>query len=388
MKYYIIAGEASGDLLGSYLMKSIKNKDAQADFRCWGGDLMETQGGDLIKHYKELAFMGFWEVAANFRTILKNIKICKIDILLYEPDVIVLIDYPGFNLRIAEFAKEQNIRVVYYVSPQIWAWKKNRVHKIIRDVDTMITILPFEKEFYAKYNYEAHYVGHPLLDVIHSEMAVEAEPEPNTVSKPNMYDYQSFKANYHLDDRPIIAVLPGSRSQELRKMLPIMVQIVEQFPEYQFVMSKVKWQPLSLYQSYTKDKQLTLVEGNTYALLHHAKAAIVTSGTATLETALWNVPQVVCYKGSRLSYLIAKSLVGKHLKYISLVNLILDKPAVTELIQYDCNLKRLKTELEKIICNKEIVAEMKNDYQQLQHILGDSGASDKAAKLIVRDEIR
>jgi lipid-A-disaccharide synthase len=374
MKYYIIAGEASGDLLGSCLMKSIKKMDANADFRCWGGDLMEAQGGEIIKHYKELAFMGFWEVAKNLRTILNNMAVCKVDILLYEPDVIILIDYPGFNLRIAEFAKEQNIRVVYYVSPQIWAWKKNRVHKIKRDVDTMITILPFEKDFYAKYNYEAHYAGHPLLDVIHNEMQND--------------DWQTFKENHHLDDRPVVAVLPGSRKQELQKMLPTMVQMSEHFPEYQFVMSKVKWQPLSLYQSFIKEKQITIVEGNTYSLLHHAQAAIVTSGTATLETALWNIPQVVCYKGSYLSYRIAKAVVGKHLKYISLVNLILDKQAVTELIQYDCNAQKLKEELAKIVYDVPIIEAMKNDYKQLQHILGNAGASDNAAKLIVKHDIR
>ena len=374
MKYYIIAGEASGDLLGSYLMKSIKKIDANADFRCWGGELMETQGGEIIKHYKDLAFMGFWEVAKNLRTVLNNLTVCKVDILLYKPDVVVLVDYPGFNLRIAEFAKEQKIRVVYYVSPQIWAWKKNRVHKIIRDVDMMITILPFEKDFYAKYNYKAYYVGHPLLDVINDEIKND--------------DWQTFKMNYRLDDRPVIAVLPGSRKQELKKMLPIMIQMVERFPEYQFVMSKVKWQPLALYHTYIKDKNIKLVEGNTYALLHHAKAAIVTSGTATLETALWNIPQVVCYKGSFLSYLIARSVVGKHLKYISLVNLILDKPAVTELIQYDCNPKKLSEELYKIVNDRVIIDAMKNDYKQLQHILGDAGASDNAAKLIVNNELR
>jgi lipid-A-disaccharide synthase len=374
MKYYIIAGEASGDLLGSYLMKAIKKMDANADFRCWGGDLMETQGGEIIKHYKELAFMGFWEVAKNLRTILNNIAVCKVDILLYEPEVIILIDYPGFNLRIAEFAKEQHTRVVYYVSPQVWAWKKNRVHKIKRNVDTMITILPFEKDFYAKYNYEAHYVGHPLLDVIHDEMQND--------------DKHTFKDNYNIDARPVIAILPGSRKQELQKILPIMVQMVEHFPEYQFVMSKVKGQPLALYQSFIKNKPITLVEGNTYSLLRYAQAAIVTSGTATLETALWNIPQVVCYKGSFLSYCVAKAVVGKHLKYISLVNLILDKPAVTELIQYDCNAEKLKEALAKIVYNSTIIDEMKNDYKQLQHILGDAGASENAAKLIVKHDIR
>jgi len=374
MKYYLIAGEASGDLLGSYLMKSIKKLDADVDFRCWGGNLMEAQGGVLVKHYKDLAFMGFWEVAKNLRTILKNMAICKADILRYKPDVLILIDYPGFNMRIAEFAKKQNIRVVYYVSPQIWAWKQKRVHKIKRDVDTLITILPFEKDFYAKYNYEAHYVGHPLLDVINKEMKND--------------DWQSFKANYQLDDRPVMAVLPGSRRQELKKMLPVMVQMAAQFPEYQFLMSKVKWQPLALYQSYIKNAPITLVEGDTYSLLHHAKAAMVTSGTATLETALWNVPQVVCYKGSFISYLIAKMLVGKHLKYISLVNLILDKPAVTELIQHECNPKKLKEELAKIVNDNQTIDPMKSHYKQLQHILGDAGASDNAAKLIVKHDIR
>ena len=374
MKYYVVAGEASGDLLGSYLMKSIKELDKNADFRCWGGDLMELQGGDIIKHYKELAFMGFLEVALNLRTILKNITICKVDILLYEPDILILIDYPGFNLRIAEFAKEHNIRVVYYISPQIWAWKKNRVHKIIRDVDTLIPILPFEKDIYAKYNYEAHYVGHPLLDVVHDEIKKE--------------DWQTFKTNYNLNECPVIALLPGSRRQELKKMLPIMVKMAEHFPEYQFVMSKVKWQPLSLYQSHIRNKQISLIEGDTYSLLRHAKAAIVTSGTATLETALWNIPQVVCYKTSFVSYFIARTLVGKHLKYISLVNLILNKSAVTELIQHECSPKKLKEEVVKILDDVHIIDAMKNDYKQLQHILGDAGASDRAAKLIVKDDIR
>jgi lipid-A-disaccharide synthase len=374
MKYYIVAGEASGDLLGSYLMKSIKKRDESADFRCWGGDLMEAQGGEIIKHYKELAIMGFWEVAMNLRTVLKNITICKVDILLYEPDILILIDYPGFNLRIAEFAKEHNIRVVYYVSPQIWAWKKSRVHKIKRDVDTMITILPFEKDFYAKYNYEAHYVGHPLLDVINDERKND--------------DWHTFKSCNNLDDRPVIAMLPGSRRQELKKMLPVMVKMAEQFPEYQFAMSKVKWQPLSLYQSHIKNKQIALIEGNTYSLLRHAKAAIVTSGTATLETALWNVPQVVCYKGNLISYLIINMIIDKTKKYISLVNLILEKPAVTELIQYECNPKKLKEEVAKILYDNHTINEMKDNYKQLQHILCDADVSDKVAKLIVKDDIR
>jgi len=373
MKYYIIAGEASGDLLGSYLMKSIKKMQDDADFRCWGGDLMEAQGGEIIKHYKELAFMGFWEVFKNLRTILNNITICKADILLYAPDLLILIDYPGFNLRIAQFAKEQNIRVVYYVSPQIWAWKKNRIYKIIRDVDTMITILPFETDFYAKYNYKTYYVGHPLLDVIHDEKQHD--------------DWQTFQKNYHLDERPVIAVLPGSRRQEIKKMLPVMVKMAELFPKYQFLISKVPWLPPSVYQSHLKNKPLILFEGNTYSLLRHARAAIVTSGTATLETALWNVPQVVCYKGSLISYLIGRMLVSRQVKYISLVNLILDKPAVTELIQYKCNPKNLYREVANILNNYPVMDAMKNDYKQLRKMLGDTGASQRAAKLIVKDEI-
>jgi lipid-A-disaccharide synthase len=289
-------------------------------------------------------------------------------------------------MRIAEFAKKQNIRVVYYVSPQIWAWKKNRVHKIKRDVDTLITILPFEKDFYAQYNYEAHYAGHPLLDVI-------IDKKKNTkhqILKAQYFldDPSILRANCQLDDRPFVAILPGSRRQELKKMLPVMVQMAELFPDYQFIVSKVKWQPLSLYKPHIKNKPIVLVEGETYSLLRYAKAAIVTSGTATLETALWNVPQVVCYKGSFLSYLIAKIVVGKHLKYISLVNLILNKPAVTELIQHECNPKKLKNEFAKIVYDDVIINAMKNDYKQLQHILGNAGASDNAAKLIVSHDIR
>ncbi|MDR0206251.1 MAG: lipid-A-disaccharide synthase [Bacteroidales bacterium] len=373
MKYFIVAGEPSGDLLGSYLMKSINKMDSNADFHCLGGDMMEAQGGEIIKHYKELAFMGFWEVAKNLRTILKNLTICKVDILLYKPDVIVLIDYPGFNLRIAKFAKEQNIRVVYFVSPQIWAWKKNRIHKIKRDVDTMITILPFETDFYEKNNYYAHYVGHPLLDVIHDAMKSD--------------DWHTFKKKNKLDDRPVIAILPGSRKQELQKMLPIMLKMVKYFPEYQFVISKVSWQPLSIYHSYINDNTITLV-GDTYSLLRYAKAAIVTSGTATLETALWKVPQVVCYRGSFLSYIIAKLVVGKHLKYISLVNLILDKQAVTELIQGECNPKKLRKEVIKIVSEPSTIESMECDYKQLIEIIGETGASDRAAKLIVNNEVR
>lgn len=370
MKYYIIAGEASGDLHASNLMKQLNLLDPEAEYRCWGGDLMAAQGGDIIKHYKDLAFMGFWEVATHLRTILGNIDFCKKDILAYAPDVLVLVDYPGFNMRIAGFAKEHNIKVVYYISPQIWAWKTGRVHKIKRTVDRMMTILPFEKPFYAKYGYNADYVGHPLLD------AVEVDIKERD-------DVQNFRSINNLDDRPIIAILPGSRKQELTKILPSMLEIIDDYPDYQFVISQVKWLPESLYETLTKDKNVKLVKSQTYPLILNAEAALVTSGTATLETAILGTRQVVCYKTSGLSYQIAKTVAKDTIKYISLVNLILDKPAVTELIQHDLNTKRIREELTKILSDKETITRMNNDYHNLLDILGNRGASRKAAEIVV-----
>jgi lipid-A-disaccharide synthase len=369
MKYYIIAGEASGDLLGSYLMKEIKKNDPESDFLIWGGDLMEAQGGTLNKHYKELAFMGFWEVATHLKTILKNLSICKIDLLLYEPDVVILVDYPGFNMKIAQFARENGYKVVHYVSPSVWAWKKNRVYKIKRDVDLLLTILPFEKEFYAQYDYDVAYIGHPLLDVIADQKEEYGTPE-------------EFRNKFQLDERQIIAVLPGSRKQELIRILPEMLKVIDLYPDYQFVISKVTWQPEELYHKLLNNKQIKLIEGNTYPLLHHATAALVTSGTATLETALINTPQVVCYKTSGLSYRIAKMVVGKHLKYISLVNLIMDETIVTELIQGDMNMKRVCKELDLILKDPENRKKMINRYAALREKLGSSGASAKGAELI------
>lgn len=373
MKYYVVAGEASGDLLGSHLMREIKNLDPQADFCCWGGDLMEAEGGQINKHYKDLAFMGFWEVATHLRTILKNLQICKLEILLYEPDVIILIDYPGFNMRIAEFARENNFRVVYYVSPQVWAWKKKRIHKIIRDVDTLLTILPFEKELYARHGYEAHYIGHPLLDVISPEMQ-------------NREASADFRAKYNLDERPIVAVLPGSRTQEVKRILPVMLKVIEQFPNCQFVMSKVKWLPQSLYDKYLKNKSVTVVEGETYEMLRSAKAALVTSGTATLETAILDTPQVVCYRTSALSYAIARVLVGKSIRFISLVNLIANKQIVKELLQAGCNAETITKELDRLLNDSTAISQMKADYSELRQILGNSGASKRAAELVVNKQ--
>ncbi|SDE44226.1 lipid-A-disaccharide synthase [Riemerella columbipharyngis] len=365
MKYYIIAGEASGDLHGSNLMKALKEKDANAEFRFWGGDLMAEQGGALVKHYRSLAFMGFVEVIQNLNTILNNIKFCKQDIKAFSPDVLILIDYPGFNLRIAKFAKSLGIKVVYYISPQLWAWKEGRVNTIKKYVDEMLVILPFEKEFYAKHNVDAHFVGHPLLDAISDLPPIDAE---------------TFRKENHLDDREIIALLPGSREQEVKKMLDIMLSVRPYFKEYQFVIAGAPSLPKSFYKAFTDDN-VHFVSNQTYDLLRCARSALVTSGTATLETALLNVPEVVCYRGSKISYLIAKRLV-KHIRYISLVNLIMDKEVVTELIQNDLTTEHLIRELRLTLDqNREKIL---SDYHLLRKKLGGRGASQKAAKIIIK----
>jgi len=368
LKYYIISGEASGDLHASNLMKALKVEDRHAEFRFWGGDLMEAVGGTLVKHYRDLAFMGFAEVVMNLRTILNNIKYCKKDLLEYAPDVLILVDYPGFNLRIAEFAKKNGITVHYYISPQIWAWKENRISKIKRDVDQMYVILPFEKEFYEdKHNFPVHFVGHPLLDAIANRKPVD----PKKFSKENS-----------LNDKPIIALLPGSRKQEITKMLSVMLQMAPKFPDHQFVIAGAPSQERSFYESFLKDENVAIVENKTYDLLSVSAAAIVTSGTATLETALFKIPEVVCYKGNEISYQIGKRLVN--VKYISLVNLILDKEVVTELIQDQFNDVNLENELFKILDHKEREI-MFDHYYQLEQALGGKGASDNTAKLIIKN---
>ncbi|HCA08058.1 lipid-A-disaccharide synthase [Chryseobacterium sp.] len=365
MKYYIIAGEASGDLHGSNLMKALLQKDPQAEIRFWGGDLMTAQGGTLVKHYRDLAFMGFLEVAMNLRTILNNIKFCKEDIKNNKPDVLILIDYPGFNLRIARFAKELGIKVVYYISPQLWAWKEGRVEIIKKYVDEMMVILPFEEDFYKKHGVHSHFVGHPLLDAISSLKEISSE---------------EFKKENGLNEKEIIALLPGSRKQEVEKMLEIMLSVRPHFKNYQFVIAGAPSLPKEFYQKYVDDN-VHFVSNRTYDLLRCSKAALVTSGTATLETALLNVPEVVCYRGSKISYAIAKRLV-KNIKYISLVNLIMDREVVKELIQTDLNTKNLVEEL-----NKMIEGEKRNrvlaDYSLLREKLGGKGASEKAAEVIL-----
>lgn len=367
MKYYIIAGEASGDLHASNLMKSILKKDADAEFRFWGGDLMaQVAGVSPVKHYKELAFMGFLEVAKNLRTILKNIKFCKEDLSSFQPDVLILVDYPGFNLRIAEFAKNLGIKVIYYISPQLWAWKEGRVEKIKNFVDEMLVILPFEKEFYRKHQVDAHFVGHPLLD------AISDLPE---------IDIQQFKSENQLNGKEIIALLPGSREQEVVKMLELMLSVRPFFKEYQFVIAGAPSLPKEFYQKYV-DENVHFVSNKTYDLLRCSKAALVTSGTATLETALLNIPEVVCYRSSRISYEIGKRVV-KNIKYISLVNLIMDKEIVTELIQKELNTENLVKEL-KLILEGASRQKMLKDYELLREKLGGKGASDHAADLIVK----
>jgi len=359
MKYYIIAGEASGDLHASNLMKSIKLNDSNASFRCWGGELMEEQGAVLVKHYRDLAFMGFIEVIMNLRTIFKNIKTCKVDIAEHQPDVVILVDYPGFNLRIAPFVKSLGIKVVYYISPQIWAWKQSRVHTIKKVVDRMLVILPFEKDFYKKFDMDVAFVGHPLVDA--TEAYEIAEHLPSLVF-----------------DRPVVALLPGSRRQEIQVMLPYMIAVSKQFTDYQFVIAAAPNAEDSLYAG-MDGSDLKLVKNRTYDLLSMAHAALVTSGTATLETALFKVPQVVCYKGSAISYYIARLLVK--IKYISLVNLIMDKEVVTELIQDKLTVKNIVTELAPLLGGEKRQA-MLGIYDELQVILGGGGASEKAAQEI------
>ncbi|MGG5576452.1 lipid-A-disaccharide synthase [Myroides sp. C15-4] len=368
MKYYIIAGEASGDLHGANLMKSIYAKDPQAEIRFWGGDLMQKVGGTLVKHYKELAFMGFVEVVQNLRTILKNISFCKKDITTFAPDVLIFIDYPGFNMRIAQWAKIQRIPTHYYISPQIWAWKENRIKAIKRDVDFMYVILPFEKDFYEKkHHYPVTFVGHPLIDEIEEFRSREKV---------------DFRQKYHLDERPIIALLPGSRKQEIKRLLGEMLSVVQNHPEYQFVIAGAPGQEPEFYAQFLKGQNISFITNDTYALLDVAYAALVTSGTATLETALFKVPQVVLYKGNTISYEIAKRIIT--LKYISLVNLIMDEEVVVELIQHDCNAKRIALEFEKIV-KSEKRAKILLDYEKLIHNLGGRGASDLAAAEIIKN---
>jgi len=369
-KYYIIAGEASGDLHGANLIKEIKKLDSNATFRFWGGDLMEEQGVELVKHYRDLAFMGFLEVIRNIRTILGNLKFCKEDILDYKPDAVIFIDYPGFNLRIAEFVHTNKIPTLYYVSPQVWAWKQSRVEKIKKVVDKMFVILPFEKDFYKKFDYDVSFVGHPLID------AIEQFKE-KAISK------QAFCEKYGLNEKPIIALLPGSRSQEIEKKLPIMLSVVLKYEEYQFVIAGAPSRSNEYYAPFLAKENVHVVVNDTYNLLNTSHAALVTSGTATLETALFKVPQVVCYKSSAFSYRIAKLLIGKRIKFISLVNLIVGKEIVKELIQSKLTEINLKKEL-GVILSTEGRENMVKEYQLLEDTCGGTGASFNTANEMLK----
>lgn len=373
MKYYIIAGEASGDLHGSNLISELIKLDNQAVIRCWGGDKMQTAGASIVKHYKELAFMGFIEVFLNLKTILSNLKFCKKDMQEFNPDILILIDYPGFNLRIAQWAKQQGLKVIYYISPQIWAWKENRVHQIKKSVDKMLCILPFEIEFYAKWNYEVEYVGHPLIEVVNQ--AIKNKKALET-------DRREKRKNLNPILAPIVAILPGSRKQEIKTKLPIMLMAAKQMPQVRFILAKAPSLDDSFYEKIFQQVNFEIeTTTNTYNLLNHAQAAMVTSGTATLETALFEVPEVVCYKGSSISYQIAKKLIK--IKYIALVNLIMQKEVVKELIQHELTSENLIKELNELLHNYDKKLQLKTDYTELKKMLSAGGNASKNAAISI-----
>ncbi|WP_106597441.1 lipid-A-disaccharide synthase [Dyadobacter jiangsuensis] len=365
MKYYLIAGERSGDLHGSNLIKGIRANDPHAEFRGWGGDMMEAEGMSLVTHYKDTAFMGFLEVVMNLRTITGFLKKCKADVLDYQPDALILIDYPGFNLRIASFAKSRGLKVFYYISPKVWAWNQKRAWKIKANVDHMFVIFPFEVDFYKKYDYKVDYVGNPLMDAI-----AAFSPDPD------------FRRKHNLDDRPIIALLPGSRKQEIIGMLDTMLTTQKHFSDYQYVIAGVKNLPSTLYDQYLSSGKAVIVYESTYDLLSVADAALVTSGTATLETALLKVPEVVCYRTSAISYALAKRLI--RIPFISLVNLILEKEAVRELIQDELNEGNLVAELKQILPGGSKHEQQMRDYERLSELVGGAGASEHTGGLIVQ----
>lgn len=360
-RFYLIAGEASGDLHGAGLIRELHAQDPAADIRCWGGDKMQAAGATLVKHYRELAFMGFVEVIKHLPEILRNISFCKKDILEYRPDVLVLIDYPGFNLRIAKWAKAQGIKVVYYISPQVWAWKEGRVKAMKQHIDRMLVILPFEQDYFGKkWSWSVDYVGHPLVEVIAAEKTKPLEP---------------------VSLKPLIALLPGSRAQEVAQKLPVMLTVVKHFPDYQFAVAAAPSQPDDLYHSIIGDADVLTLRNDTYRLLRQSRAALVTSGTATLETALFGVPQIVCYRGNPISYWLARKLIK--VKYISLVNLIMDRPLVKELIQDELTETSLVKELSPLLTDSIARAEMVDGYNQLWEMLGASPASARAAQAVI-----
>jgi lipid-A-disaccharide synthase len=365
MRYYLVAGEASGDLHGANLMKAMKKSDPEAAFRYFGGDKMQAEGGQLVKHYAEMAFMGFAEVVLNLRTIFKNLKTCKEDILADQPDALILIDFPGFNLKIAEFAKANGIRVFYYISPKVWAWNQKRVLKIKKIVDRLFCILPFEVDFYKEWGMNVDYVGNPLLDE-------KASFKPNP----------AFRKIHQIGEEKIIALLPGSRKQEIERLLPVMLTLTDRFADCHFVVAAAPSFTEDYYRQFTGGKKVTLIFNQTYDLLQVASAAVVASGTATLETALFKVPQVVVYKGNPLSIAIARMVVK--IRFISLVNLIMNRKVVGELIQEDCNTEQIFMDLKPLLDGSQR-ERMLQDYEELALKMGLPGASERTAKLIIED---
>jgi len=371
MKYYLIAGEASGDLHGSNLMKELKLKDNQAEFRFFGGNLMQNVGGTLVKHYREMAFMGFVNVILNIRTIKKNMAFCKKDILEFQPDVLILIDYPGFNLRIAEFAHRNNIKVFYYISPKLWAWKEYRIKKIRAYVDEMFTIFPFETAFYKKHNIDVHYVGNPLLDAIRA-------------FKENALSEAAFRAQNNLGEKPLVALLSGSRVQEIKRTLPLMIKIAELFPDFQFVVAGVKSVDPQLYKQYLDGQPVSLIYDQTYDLLNNAYAALVASGTAVLETALFRIPQTVVYKveGGWLTDFIFRNFVFK-MAGVSLPNIIMNREIVKEYVQQQMTFGNVKNEMQKLLFDEDYRGKILTDYQQLNAFMGEPGCSKRAAEKMI-----
>lgn len=360
MKYYLVAGEASGDLHAANLLRELKLRDPKAEFRAWGGDLMKAEGATIVKDYRDLAIMGFIEVVMRLGTIFRNFKLVKQDVSQWKPDVVILVDFPGFNLRVAKIVHELGIPVLYYISPTIWAWNRKRVYKIIKYVDRVFCILPFEKAFYAKYGYTADFTGHPLLDEVkkyHDSNAVEE------------------------DGRKIIAVLPGSRNQELKKILPPMLEVAKNFPQYRFVIGGAPGQTLEFYQSIMQGNKMEIVFGKTYQLLNQAYGGLIKSGTSTLEAAFFNLPQVVCYKASSISYYVARYI--SNVKYISLPNVIMDEVIVTELIQDDMSVEKMTLELKKITEDETFRSKMLANYKRIFDKLGGEGATAKIADLII-----
>lgn len=356
MKYYLITGEASGDLHASNLVKAIRLLDADAEFRAWGGDRLEAVGVKPVKHIRDLAFMGFVEVVSNIRTVMRNFAFCRRDIMKFNPDILILVDYPGFNMRMAEWAKKQGFNTVYYITPQVWAWKHKRAYKLGRISDLIITILPFEKDFFKKFGIEVHYVGHPLLDELSDLPAVQKR-------------------------KGQIAILPGSRKMEIRNMLPVMLEAADRFPDLHFVIAGAPALEASYYRKFLNGRDIPLIFGHTYSLVAESEAAWVTSGTATLETALLGTPQAVCYRGNPISYRIVRKLIK--VPYVSLVNLILNKPLVKEFIQHDLTAENLSAELTKILRDDFYRKGIIRGYEDLSRILGGAGASSRAAEIIV-----